>query len=57
MGKDRPASFYPIYGAIVILTVLALENSNHFPFPLAETKKKETKTTLTPCYFNDLKSS
>lgn len=40
MGKDRPASFYPIYGAIVILTVLALENSNHFPFPLAETKKK-----------------
>jgi len=53
MGKNRPASFYPIYGAIVILTVLALENSNHFPFPLAETKKKETKTTLTPCYFND----
>lgn len=40
MRKDRPASFYPIYGAIVILTVLSLEKQQSLSISTCRDKKE-----------------
>jgi len=47
MGKDRPASFYPIYGAIVISTLLSLEKQQSLSISTCRDKKRDQDHTCT----------